>query len=100
VDGKELSFVACTEVIMREVITVSVTTNKKLEQVKLALSPSPIMIEIARANSIHLLCLPAHLMHMFSSLSQVCHATNRVSGYSRCALAGEAWPCSFTPLVK
>ena len=76
------------------------------------------LIELARANSVHLLCLPPHTTHILqpldvgvfkpfkSAFSQACHKYMYVMQQPGrvvttdvlASLVGEAWPRSFTPL--
>ena len=74
------------------------------------------LIELARANDIHLLCLPAHTTHILQPLdvgvfksfkshfSKACHRYMMkfpgrvVTSDSISSLVGEAWPHAFTPL--
>lgn len=74
------------------------------------------LIEVARANDIHLLCLPPHTTHILqpldvgvfksfkSAFSQACHRYvmqqpgRVVSADVLASLVGEAWPHSFNPL--
>ena len=74
------------------------------------------LIELAKANDVHLLCLPAHTTHILQPLdvgifkplkaffSKACHryimkCPGRViTSDSLASLIGEAWPQAFTPL--